>query len=83
MTHMKPKLAKKQLNEVIGKLRRSIQTHGGDLVLMAVEDDTVTVSLTGACRHCPLAEMTFKNAVERTLLEKVRGLKQVILAEPE
>ncbi len=77
---MKPKLAKKQLNEVIAMLRRAIKTHGGDLELVSVEADAVTVRLSGACSHCPLAEVTFKNAVERMLLAKVKGLKRVILA---
>ncbi len=49
--------------------------------LVSVEDDAVTVRLSGACSHCPLAELTFRNAVQRLLLAKVRGLKRVILAD--
>lgn len=80
---MKPRLAKKQLNTVIGRLRLALQTHGGDLDLVAVDGDSVTVRLTGACSHCPLAEMTFRSGVERTLLEEVGGLKRVILADQD
>lgn len=70
-------ISKKELGAAIRLIRQALKTHGGGLELVAVGKASVKVRLSGACRGCPLAQMTLKNAVERTLLERVPGLKRV------
>ena len=76
---MKVKLAKKQLNIVVASLRKALRTHGGNIEVVSVEDNAVSIRLTGACQGCPMAADTFKNAVEKMLLSRVAGLKEVKL----
>jgi Fe-S cluster biogenesis protein NfuA len=54
-----------------------LQRDGGDIELVEVTDGIVKVRLTGACKGCPMSQMTLKQGVERFLLQEVPGLKQV------
>jgi Fe-S cluster biogenesis protein NfuA len=68
-----------RVSEVIESIRPALQSHGGDVELISVEDDnTVKVRLQGACRGCPGATMTMKMGIERILKEKVPGVKEVV-----
>ena len=42
------------------------------------EDGVVTVELQGACKGCPMSEMTLANGVERILKERVPGVERVV-----
>jgi Fe-S cluster biogenesis protein NfuA len=42
------------------------------------DDGVVSVKLTGACGSCPMSTMTLKMGIERTLKEKVPGVKEVV-----
>ncbi|MBI4796441.1 MAG: NifU family protein, partial [Deltaproteobacteria bacterium] len=42
-----------------------------------ITDGIVKVRLTGACKGCPMSQMTLKQGVERMLLKEVPGLKEV------
>jgi Fe-S cluster biogenesis protein NfuA len=41
----------------------------------------VTVELTGACKGCPLSELTLANGIERILKERVPGVVAVVPAD--
>ena len=73
------KTFQEKVKEVIGSVRPALQDHGGDIELVATDDDnTVTVRLQGACQGCPGAAMTMKMGIERILKEKVPEVKEVI-----
>ncbi len=68
-----------KVKEIIDRIRPSLQSHGGDVELVATEpDNTVKVRLQGACSGCPGAQMTLKMGIERLLREKIPELKEVI-----
>lgn len=75
----KPKLAKKQLNCVVACLRKALRSHGGNIEVVSVGAHSVSIRLTGACQHCPMAAATFRDAVEKMLLSRVPGLDEVKL----
>ena len=63
---------------VLELIRPSLQADGGDVKLVDVaEDGTVTVELQGACKGCPMSQMTLANGVERILKEHVPGVTKV------
>jgi Fe-S cluster biogenesis protein NfuA len=69
----------KEVKEVLELIRPALQADGGDVELVEVTDDgVVKVKLVGACGHCPMSTMTLKMGIERTLMEKVPGVKEVI-----
>ena len=67
-----------QVEEVIEKIRPGLQADGGDVELINITDDgIVEVKLKGACDGCPMASLTIKNGIERTLKEEFPELKEV------
>ena len=68
-----------QVKEVLETVRPALQADGGDVELVEVtEDGVVKVKLKGACGSCPMSTMTLKMGIERTLKEKVPGVKEVV-----
>jgi Fe-S cluster biogenesis protein NfuA len=71
-----------KVKSIIDAIRPNLQSHGGDVELVATEDDnTVKVRLRGACAGCPGAQMTLKMGIERLLKEKVPQVKEVIAVD--
>ena len=67
---------------VLDLIRPSLMADGGDVKLIDVrEDGTVVVELTGACKGCPLSQLTLANGIERILKERVPGVVAVVPAE--
>ena len=60
---------KEKVQEVLNAVRPSLQADGGDVELIDVSDDgIVTVELQGACKGCPMSQMTLANGIERILI---------------
>ena len=68
---------KKLVEQALEKIRPMLQRDGGDIELVEVNDGVVKVRLTGACKGCPMSQMTMKQGVEKMLLKEVTGLKEV------
>ena len=68
---------KKSVEQALTKIRPMLQRDGGDIELVDVTDGIVKVRLTGACKGCPMSQMTLKQGVEKLLLKEVPGLKEV------
>jgi len=66
-----------KVQAVIDKIRPSLQADGGDVELVSVEEGTVKVRLQGACRGCPMSQMTLKNGIERILKQEVPEVERV------
>jgi len=67
-----------KVKEALDKVRPALQADGGDVELIGVDDKgVVQVRLTGACGGCPMATMTLKNGIEKTLKEEVPGITVV------
>lgn len=67
----------KKVEELIEKIRPSLQADGGDIELVSVEDGVVKVKLTGACGACPMSQMTLKLGVEAAIKENIPEVKRV------
>lgn len=67
---------------VLQLIRPSLQADGGDVRFVDVnEEGVVTVELQGACKGCPMSELTLANGVERILKERIPGVTSVIPAD--
>ncbi|MEN8613980.1 NifU family protein [Dehalogenimonas sp. THU2] len=69
-----------KVQEVLDKVRPSLQADGGDVELVDVVDGVVKVKLTGACAGCPMSQMTLKNGIERILKREIPEVKEVVSA---
>ncbi|OQX18327.1 MAG: Fe-S cluster assembly protein NifU [Desulfobulbaceae bacterium A2] len=62
----------KRIEEVLEReIKPALRKDGGDIQLVDVDGDFVTVALRGACGTCAASRTTLKNYVERTLREQV------------
>lgn len=72
-------LDRKKIQEVLDKVRPSLQADGGDCELINIrEDNVIEVKLQGACGNCPMATLTLKAGIERVLKEEIPEVKEVI-----
>ncbi len=63
---------------VLDKVRPVLQGDGGDVELVNITDaGIVQVRLTGACKGCPMSQMTLKNGIERIILKEIPEVKGV------
>jgi len=63
---------REQVESALQKVRPSLQADGGDVELVDVQQDgLVKVKLQGACRGCPMSQMTLKMGIEKILKQNV------------
>ncbi len=67
----------------LDEIRPFLQSDGGDISLLSIEDDgtTVKVQLEGACVGCSVNQMTLKSGVEMTIKKHVPQVVNVINVE--
>lgn len=71
-------LTKESVQEALDLIRPALQADGGDVELVDVTDDgVVKVALQGACRGCPMSQLTLANGVERVLKEQLPEVQRV------
>ena len=68
---------KKRIEEIISKIRPSLQADGGDIEFVSIKDNVVKVRLKGACGTCPMSQMTLKNGVEAIIRQHIPEIKSV------
>jgi Fe-S cluster biogenesis protein NfuA len=60
------------------EIRPYLEADGGNIKLVEVTNDTVSVQLEGACLGCSVNQITLKNGVEATIKRHAPQIKQVI-----
>ena len=53
------------------RIRPMLQADGGDIELLEVKGNSITVKLVGACSSCPSSVITLREGVERVLREEI------------
>ncbi len=69
-----------RVEKVLEKIRPYIQSDGGDISLVAVDETAgiVKVRLSGACGSCPSSTATLKGGVERMVRQEIPEIKEVV-----
>jgi Fe-S cluster biogenesis protein NfuA len=69
---------KEKVQEALNKVRPQLQADGGDVELVEVSaGGVVQVRLTGACKGCPMSQMTLKMGIEKFLKQQVPEVSSV------
>jgi Fe-S cluster biogenesis protein NfuA len=69
---------RERVAEVLDRVRVYLQRDGGDLELVEVTDDgVVRVKLQGACKGCPMSQITISRGVEAALKEEIPEVDHV------
>jgi len=70
---------REKVEEVLKKIKPSLQADGGDVDLVEVgEDGIIKVKLVGACGSCPMSQMTLKMGIERILKAEIPEVVEVV-----
>lgn len=68
---------KESVQAAIDKIRPMLQRDGGDVEIVGVEGGIVKLRLQGACKGCPMSQMTLKNGIEKFLKKEVPEVDRV------
>ena len=72
------KLIKNNIENALEEIRPFLKNDGGDISLVAIEDETVKVKFEGACSTCTVNQMTLKSGVEMIIKKHVPHIKSII-----
>ncbi|HHF98409.1 MAG TPA: NifU family protein, partial [Candidatus Aerophobetes bacterium] len=65
-------ITREKVEEVLNKIRPSLQFEGGDVELVEVTSEgIVKVKLTGACGGCPMSQLTLKMGIEKIVKKEI------------
>ena len=60
------------------EINPAIASHGGIVHLLGVEEETAYVELGGGCQGCGMADVTLKQGIAATVVERVEGVERVV-----
>lgn len=69
------------VEKALDEIRPFLQSDGGNISLLSIEDSIVKVQLEGACTSCSVNQMTLKSGVEMTIKKYAPQIEQVINVE--
>jgi Fe-S cluster biogenesis protein NfuA len=69
---------REEVEKALAKVRPMLERDGGSVELVDVEGSVVKVRLTGACKGCPMSQMTLKSGIERIIKQDVPTVSQVV-----
>jgi Fe-S cluster biogenesis protein NfuA len=72
---------RKNIETALDEIRPFLQSDGGDISLVSIDNDVVTVRFEGACTGCSVNQMTLKSGVEMTIKKHAPQITQVLNIE--
>jgi Fe-S cluster biogenesis protein NfuA len=69
---------KEKIEIALDEIRPFLKNDGGDISLIEIKDNNVTVRLEGACTTCSVNQMTLKTGVEMTIKKHAPEIENVI-----
>ncbi|MBD2183545.1 NifU family protein [Planktothrix sp. FACHB-1355] len=67
----------------LAEVRPGLQSHNGDVELVAIDLPTVKVRLIGNCSNCPASTLTLSDSVEQAIKRYCPEITQVIAVQTE
>ena len=67
-----------RIEQALAEIRPFLQNDGGDISLISVEGEKVTVRLEGACVDCSVKQMTLKSGVAMTIQKYAPEIQEVV-----
>lgn len=68
----------KKVEDALEEIRPYLQADNGDIELVEIDGNKVTVRLLGACLGCTVNQMTLKSGVEMTIKKHAPEISEVI-----
>jgi len=62
----------------LAEIRPYLHNDGGDVSLVAIKDNVVSIKFEGACTDCAVNRMTLKSGIEMTIKKYAPSIESVI-----
>ncbi|MGX1928488.1 NifU family protein [Flagellimonas sp. 2504JD4-2] len=69
---------KSNVEKALDEIRPFLQSDGGDISLISIDNGSVKVKLEGNCIGCSVNQMTLKSGVEMTIKKYAPQIEEVI-----
>ncbi len=69
--------------DALGEVRPYLESHGGNVELLAVEGTQVRLRMEGSCSGCPSSAMTLKLAIENAIHKIAPEIEEVVAVEDD
>lgn len=67
------------IRQILDHVRPYLQAEGGDVELVGIQDDVVTIRMTGACAGCALVTIDLDQGIKNWIMEEIPSIKDVVL----
>jgi Fe-S cluster biogenesis protein NfuA len=74
-----PQGVAERVERALEKVRPQLQSHKGDVALVALEGDHLKLQLTGSCHGCPASQATFRNLIQAAVEELAPEVEKIDL----
>jgi len=71
-----------RVGTALDDVRPYLQSHGGDVELVGIDDDVMRVRMEGSCHGCPSSSMTLKLAIEEAVHKRAPEIERVEAVNP-
>jgi len=73
-----PVPVEQRVHAALESVRPYLESHGGNVELLAVDERVARLKLEGSCRGCPSSSMTLKLAIEKAIHEAAPEIEEVV-----
>jgi Fe-S cluster biogenesis protein NfuA len=75
---MNKDVLRNKVEEALSEIRPFLESDGGDIELLSINNNIVEVKLMGNCVICSVNQMTLKSGVEMTIKQYAPQIQKVI-----
>jgi Fe-S cluster biogenesis protein NfuA len=79
MYELHPGDVRDRVKAALEAVRPALQAHQGDIELIAIENDAVTLRLQGSCNGCASSTATFRNLIETAIHDGAPEIRSIQL----
>ena len=70
-----------RVREALDSVRPYLESHGGNVELLGIDESAVRLRLQGSCSGCPSSSMTLKLAIENAIQKSAPEVEEVLAIE--
>ncbi|MDA0196059.1 MAG: NifU family protein [Bacteroidetes bacterium] len=67
-----------RVEDALNNIRPYLEADGGNVKILEIKNNVVTLELLGACGSCPMSTMTLKAGVEESIKRAVPEIMEVL-----
>jgi Fe-S cluster biogenesis protein NfuA len=73
-----PVALEQRVQTALAEVRPYLESHGGNVELVAIDEGVVQLALQGSCSGCPSSALTLKHAVEEAIYKAAPDVREIV-----